>query len=75
MQIKQKPSDKTKISNQKKNKDNGLLRAQKLLRGWKSFVMGFGAFLRPKSFCEKIVLIASFTIPLSQELASYFCWL
>ena len=42
-----------KTKRTKNNKGNKLSRAQKLLRGWKLFVLRFGAFLRSKFFRKK----------------------
>ena len=52
-QISQNQPTKTKIVEQKKNNGNGILRAQKLLRGWKSFVWVLVLFVRAKYFRKK----------------------
>ena len=48
-----KPTNKKKIVEQKKNNGNGILRAQKLLRGWKLFVWVLVLFVRAKYFRKK----------------------
>ena len=48
-----KPTNKNKNSRTKKNNGNGILRAQKLLRGWKSFVWVLVLFVRAKYFRKK----------------------
>ena len=48
-----KPTKTNKNERTKHNKGNSFLHAQKLLRGWKLFVLSFGAFLRTKPSCKK----------------------
>ena len=64
MQIKPKPTNKTKLSQQKTTKAT-IFHEQKLLRGGRLFILHF--FFCPKSLLKKIetVLITSFTILLN----------
>ena len=51
-QMKQKSTNKTKTSEQESIKAT-IFRAEKLLRGGKSFILRFGAFLRSNLFRKK----------------------